>query len=76
MVMAHYRQIPIEQAKTEITAARVKDNPTSEQIRREAEQLRETAVKLMELAATLIAKSAELEKRILRRNGSKPSGKP
>lgn len=45
-----------------------KPNPTSEQIRREAEELRETAVDLMEHAALLIAKSVDLEKRILARD--------
>ena len=50
--------------------------PTSEQIRREAEKLRETAIDLMDHAALLIAKSVELEKRILNRDNSKPSKKP
>jgi predicted HTH domain antitoxin len=53
----------------------VPDEPTSEQIRREAEKLRDIAVELMEHAATLIAKSAELEKRILDRDKPKPSKK-
>jgi len=53
----------------------VPDGPTSEQIRREAEKLRDIAVELMEHAATLIAKSAELEKRILDRDKPKPSKK-
>jgi hypothetical protein len=41
------------------------DKPSSEQLRSEAEKLRATAVELMEHAATLIAKSAELEKKII-----------
>jgi hypothetical protein len=45
-----------------------KPKPTSEQLRREAEELRETAVDLMEHAALLLAKSSDLERRILVRD--------
>ena len=41
------------------------ETPTSEQLRSEAEKLRETAIDLMEHAAVLIARSVELEKRIV-----------
>jgi hypothetical protein len=44
------------------------EKSTPEQLRREAEELRETAVDLMEHAALLIAKSAELERRIIARD--------
>jgi hypothetical protein len=47
------------------------EKPTSEQLRSEAEKLRETAVDLMEHAAVLIARSVDLEKRIL--SGAKSS---
>jgi len=54
----------------------VPNNPISEQLRREAEKLRETATDLLEHAALLIAKSVELERRIMARDIPKKGGKP
>ena len=71
--MANFGQIPLEQAKAGAAAWRMKEKPTSEQIRQEAEQLRATATKLMDHAKILIKRSAELEKLIAGRNGAKPS---
>jgi hypothetical protein len=74
-VFMAYRQIPIEQMKANLAASRLKDKPTSEQIRLEAEKLRDTAVKLLEHAATLMTKATELEKQIAGCDKPKPSRK-
>lgn len=47
------------------------NEPTSEQIRRDAQQLRDDAKKLIDHAKALIEKSAELEKQIAVRSDPK-----
>jgi hypothetical protein len=74
--MTTFRQIPIEQVKAALAESRLKEKPTSEQLRGEAETLRQAAIKLMERAAVLIEKSARLEHQVsLLKRGNPKQGK-
>jgi hypothetical protein len=71
--MANFRQLPVEQVKADLAASRLKEKPTSEQLRLEAERLRATAAELKKHAATLLEKSAQLERQISRLRRDIPS---